>query len=175
MDPNLRDEVQGQDGKQELPSIHEQKIIINCGSGEVVKGYIELNGDIDSATFLDAIRGSPGVLPVRTLGTKALIEIQLSQIKSAYFVKSFRGNPERKDLRFYSNGPAVGSIWVEIRFKDNEVLEGLIENSAQHLIGDGFFLRPSDLGGNNLAVYVNKAAIASYRVLGVRAHRNSGG
>jgi hypothetical protein len=86
-------------------------------------------------------------------------------------VKSFAGNPQKKQLRFYKHGPEVAEIWVEIRFKDNEILEGLIDNSIEHLTGEGFLLHPSDVGSNNLAVYVNKAAIAEYRVLGVRGHR----
>jgi hypothetical protein len=33
---------------------------------------------------------------------------------------------------------------VEITFKDNEILEGVIENSISHLTSEGFLLRPTD-------------------------------
>jgi hypothetical protein len=71
------------------------------------------------------------------------------------------------------NGPSVGPIWAEIRFKDNEIIEAMIDNSAKHLSGDGFWFHPSDAGSNNLLVYVNKSAIANYRVLGIQAHFKS--
>jgi len=158
---------------EDLRSMHEHKIIINSGSGEVIKGYVELSVDMDSLATVDVLSKAVfGVLPVKVLGTKTMVGIRLTDVKSAYFVKSFRGNPQRKDLRFYSNGPTVRSVWVEIRFKDNEILEGLIDNSVDHLLGEGFLLRPSDVECNNVAIYINKAAIAGYRVLGVRALRN---
>jgi hypothetical protein len=153
-------------------STKEQKVIIHRITGEVVKAYIGCDVRNGMASFFETSEHSAsGIIPVRRVGMREWMPIEVREIKSIFLVKSFRGDPKRKALRFYRNGPALGNIWVEIQFKDNEILEGLIENSVQHLMGDGLLLTPSDPGSNNICMYVNKAAIANYRVLGVKALR----
>lgn len=166
-------EEQSERIREEKPHLmQDRKVVIHVCSGEVIKGYVDASEDVDPVTlFEDSQDVSFQVITVRTVGTKTALEIPLGNIKAVFFVKSFRGEPSRKDLRFYSNGPEVGKIWAEIRFKDNEVLEGLIENSVSHLVGDGFVVRPTDIGSNNLLVYISKAAVDSFRVLGVRASK----
>jgi hypothetical protein len=162
----------GQD--QPLP-VQEHKVVIHRVTGELIKGHLESNrtGDLGSL-FEPGENGASKSLPIRTQGAESRIDVPLGEIKSVFFVKSFRGDSNRKDLLFYTNGPEVGRIWVEVRFKDDEVLEGLIENSVKHLIGDGFFLRPTDFRSNNVIVYVSKSAIRSFRVLGIRSPREFG-
>lgn len=153
-------------------SLEELKVVVHLITGEIKKGYIAGVDKDHLDRFLSTLSGAAnGAFQVRVQGAKEPLAIQPRDIKAIFVVKSFQGDPKRNALRFYSNGPAVGNIWVEIQFKDNEIVEGLIENSIQHLIGEGFLLVPSDLGSNNLSIYVNKGAIASYRVLGVRAPR----
>jgi hypothetical protein len=155
-----------------LPSMKERKVVVKLRSGEVVKGHFILPGTAAAADpFCDWNQTRQTAITVRLLNSNAPMQIALNDVKAVFFVKSFRGDSKRKNLRFYTNGPAVGTIWAEIRFKDNEIIEAIIENSAQHLMGDGFMLRPSDADSNNTLVYINKSAIANYRVLGVRAHR----
>jgi hypothetical protein len=152
-------------------SKEEHKVVLHLKTCEVIKGNID-HGKDDLAAFFTSISGDAlGAIPVRIQGAKEPKPIEVREVKAIFVVKSFRGDAKRNGLRFYSHGPAVGSIWVEIQFKDNEIVEGLVENSLQHLMGNGFLLRPSDPGSNNIYIYVNKVAIASYRVLGVRALR----
>jgi hypothetical protein len=157
----------------EQPSVTtEQKIVVHACSGEIFKGYIELSGGVVPAVLCGHSEGvAKGTITLRSLGSKTTLDIPLQNVKSLFFVKSFRGDSGRKDIRFYSNGPEVGNLWVEIRFKDNEIIEGLVENSVQHLRGDGLVVKPTDTGSNNLLIYVNKEAIDSFRILGVRASR----
>lgn len=172
----IMEEQQGQVRDEQPSSTQEQKIIVHTCSGEIFKGNIEVSGDVDpAASFHDCEGVALRTITVRSLGSKTTLDIPMRNIKSVFFVKSFRGDPGRKDVRFYSNGPEVGKLWVEITLKDSEVIEGLIENSVLHLLGDGLVVKPTDMGSNNLLVYVNKAAIDSFRVLGVRASREFGG
>jgi len=172
----LTEEQPGQVREEQPCSTQEHKIVIHVSSGEIIKGYAELSQDLDPAALFDVSKGvALRTIAVRSVGSRTTLDVPLQDIKSVFIVRSFRGDPGRKDLRFYSNGPEVGKIWAEIRFKDSEVLEGLIENSVQHLLGDGLVVRPTDTGSNNLLVYVNKEAIDSFRVLGVRASREFGG
>ena len=147
----------------------EHKVVIHLNTGEMIRGYIEANSHKPGPSLGPSDFDASRVVSVRIPNVNDPLTIQLQDLKAIFVVKSFRGDPKRKGLRFYSNGPAVGHIWVEIQFKDNEIIEGLVDNSVQHLLADGFWLRPSDSGGNNICAYVNKAAIADYRVLGVRA------
>ena len=93
--------------------------------------------------------------------------MERSKIKAIFFVSSFEGDRDHEPVRFYHSGPSPKLIWAEVAFHDGEIVEGFVQNSLHHLLGDGFFLTPSSPGGNNRLIYVNKAAIASYRVLGV--------
>lgn len=155
------------------PLMKERKVVVKLRSGEVVKGYLILPGVDGTDLFSDSNRNVKAAITVRLLSSNAYMEIALSDVKAVFFVKSFRGDPKRKSLRFYTNGPAVGTIWAEIRFTDSEIIEAIIENSVQHLMGDGLLLHPSDADCNNVLIYINKSAIANYRVLGVRAHRDT--
>jgi hypothetical protein len=153
----------------------EHKIVINLGSRKVIKGYFAFpEGQEPASMFEGPVGTTPKSILVRLLESDQTLDIPLSGIKAIFFVKSFRGNPTRRALRFYANGPDPGRIWAEVRFKDNEAVEGKIENTATHLLSNGFLLHPSDSGGNNLLIYVNKSAVESYRVLGVKAHREPG-
>lgn len=154
------------------PLLKERKVVVKLRSGEVLKGYYIQTDVIGAQDLFDASnQNSKLPITVRLLDSNALMQVALSDVKAVFFVKSFRGDPKRKGLRFYTNGPAVGTIWAEIRFTDNEIIEATIENSVQHLMGDGFLLHPSDADSNNILIYVSKSAIATYRVLGVRGHR----
>ena len=95
------------------------------------------------------------------------LDLQWTDVKAVFFVTDFQGNPEREPVLFYSRGPEVGDIWAEVTFQDGEIMEGYVSNSLHHLTANGFFLRPTDPGGNNLLVYVNKSSLKEYRVLGV--------
>jgi hypothetical protein len=153
--------------------MEERKVVVKLRSGEVVKGYLTVSGADVADPLHDSNQNRTEALTVRLLNSNASLQIALDDVKAIFFVRSFRGDPKRKDLRFYSNGPAVGTIWAEIRFTDNEVIEATIENSIQHLMGEGLLVHPSDGESNNVLIYVNKSAIATYRVLGVRAPRVS--
>jgi len=95
------------------------------------------------------------------------VDLPWTEIKAVFFVSDFIGSSERDPVLFYTRGPEVGDVWVEVTFHDGEVVEGYVSNGLHHLIANGFFLRPTDPGGNNLLVYVNKSSLKGYRVLGV--------
>lgn len=149
--------------------LKERKVVVHLGSGSVLKGVIACPNDHDPEALFE--NEEIVEIEMRLLEAEEWMRIPIDDVKAIFFVKSFRGDAKRKALRFYSNGPDLGPIWAEIRFHDNEVLEGKIDNTARHLVGKGFVMHPTDSGGNNLMVYVNKKAVRGYRVLGVRANR----
>jgi hypothetical protein len=163
-----------EEASAEISSLSEYKVVIRFGSGGTAKGCVAARNESDLADLFGTPNvDNPGSIQMRSNETNTMVDVPLRDVKAVFVVKSFRGDSKRKGIRFYANGPGVGGIWVEIRFRDNEVIEGTIENSVRHLLGEGLLLRPSDEESNNLAVYINKAAIASYRVLGIRPCRES--
>src|SRR5947209_1770403 len=97
---------------EQLTALTEQKIVVHACSGEISKGYIELSGGVDPAALYD--QGvARGTITLRSLGSKTTLDIPLQNVRSLFFVKSFRGDPGRKDIRFYWHGPEVGKLGVE--------------------------------------------------------------
>ncbi len=113
------------------------------------------------ALDLDSIR-------IRPEPTSAAEQVWLNDAKALFFVSSLTGNKRQQPVLFHRNTAVTSGIWVRLEFEDGEVIEGLIHNSAAHLVQKGFFLLPTDPEGNNELVYVFKAALKDFRVLGMR-------
>jgi hypothetical protein len=141
------------------------KVVIAMQDGVLIKGYFCAEPPADLTLLAGNSDSHIHDRYISEDGTP--LEANWTQVKAVFFVSSFDGDRKYQPLRFYSNGPAIKSIWVEIVFRDGEVIEGIVQNSIHHLKDDGFFLFPSTPGGNNLLIYVNKTAIADYRVLGI--------
>ncbi len=138
----------------------------------MVKGFFETTVPTDLASLLEnPSRKFPVHLKLQCENGHKDQEIDLRTAKAVFFVKSFEGDKKKHAVRFYANGPSVHGIWVEVRFHDGEVVEGVIHNSLHHLVEDGFLLSPSDPDSNNEVIYVLKSSIQNYRVLGVRTVR----
>ena len=92
--------------------------------------------------------------------------VPLAKIKSVYFVKEFSEpfEPERKS--FFSR-PKLDGLWVRLRFRDQDVLEGIVVNDLLDLLDHGVRLTPPDLNGNTLWIFIPRAALAEIKVLGV--------
>ena len=119
-----------------------------------------------------AQRGLPETLRLRETLESPVEEISLQNAKAIFFVNSFEGKGHRQDIKFYTNAPIIHGIWAQAQFQDGEIIEGIVHNSMHHLIDPGFFLLPSDPESNNRLVYVVKAALKDYRVLGLRPISN---
>ena len=145
-----------------------ERVVIQCNN-EVIKGFVDQHKAEDLETLLgQSTRKMPEAITVRTESGE-LREIPTDQAKAVFFVKSFEGQMERDELKFFSHAPLVHGIWIQAEFRDGEVIEGIVHNSMHHLVERGFFLVPTDPGSNNKLIYVLKKALKDYRVLGIRA------
>jgi len=117
-----------------------------------------------------------GYLNPATLGRSDEIEllsldgehksIQLANVKSVYFVREFKDpfEPERKT---FLSRPKLDGLWVRLRFKDDDVMEGIVSNNLLDLLDTGVRLTPPDLHGNVLHMFIPRTALAEMKVLGV--------
>jgi hypothetical protein len=111
---------------------------------------------------------SPESFRLRHLESDVVEEIAAKDVKAVFYVNSFEGDSNHKELNFHSRAPIVHGIWVRLQFRDGEVMEGIIYNSIRYLVDPGFFLLPTDPDSNNRLVYVRKSWLSDYRVLGMR-------
>lgn len=145
-----------------------EKVVIQFGNKRV-KGYLES----PRWTTLDELLNNsthcpPLTFRVRHLESELIEEIPLSEIKAVFYVNSFDGNSDHKELNFHSRAPITHGIWVRITFLDGEAMEGIVYNSIRYLVDPGFFLIPTDPGCNNKLVYVVKSHLSDHRILGLR-------
>jgi len=96
------------------------------------------------AVLVQGIRRVPETLHLRKVDDDTIQEVPVSEVKAVFFVKSFEGQGSRNDLKFFSNAPMVHGVWVQLQFKDGEIMEGIILNGMHHLTEPGFFVHPTD-------------------------------
>jgi hypothetical protein len=110
---------------------------------------------------LDSIR-------LKLLDTEAVEDVSTKDAKAVFFVKTFDGDLRHRALHFHEHAPIVAGLWVRVYFYDGEMIEGIISNTKDFVLETGFFLRPTDPNGNNRLVYVLKAGLKDFHVLGMR-------
>lgn len=152
----------------EESSTRSEKVVIQFGT-RTVKGYLESPvWNTIEELLSDAPPSSPEILRVRLLDSNTVEEISIHDVKAIFYVHSFDGNAQHKELSFYGNAPIVHGIWMRIQFLDGETVEGIVHNSIRYLVDPGFFLLPTDPGGNNKLIYVSKSRLSDHCVLGTR-------
>jgi hypothetical protein len=150
-----------------------EKVVLQFGT-RTIKGYLEspLWNTIEDLLG-NAPIGSPETFRVRRLDNDLVEDIPINDVKAVFYVNSFEGNSDHKQLNFHTRAPIVHGIWMRFQFLDGEVMEGIVFNSIRYLVDPGFFMMPTDPGSNNKLVYVLKSWLVDHRVLGMRKLQSS--
>lgn len=134
-----------------------------------VRGTIPIN---ELGSIEQLLRNEPqaplSTITLDLIDTGERKEIPTSDAKAVFFVKTFDGDVRHKALHFHENAPIVPGLWVRVYFYDGEMIEGIISNTSDFVLSEGFFLIPTDPNGNNRLAYVNKAGLKDFHVLGMR-------
>jgi hypothetical protein len=93
-------------------------------------------------------------------------EISLSDVRSVYFVREFTNNYEPERKAFLSR-PKLDGLWVRMKFRDNDVLEGVVPNDLLMMLDSGVHITPPDLHGDTLRMFIPRSALTEMKVLGV--------
>lgn len=119
-----------------------------------------LAGYVNPLSFLQPA----GVELLSPEGHSALIPYL--DIKSIAFVRDFvqSAAPERQ---VFQTRPKMEGLWVRLRFRDGDLLEGVMPNNLLQLEHYGFTLVPPDSYGNQQRIFVPRASLQSVEVLGV--------
>jgi hypothetical protein len=93
-------------------------------------------------------------------------EVTIEDVRSVYFVREFTPNYEPERKAFLSR-PKLDGLWVRMKFRDNDTLEGVVPNDLLAILDSGVHITPPDLQGDTQRMFIPRAAITEMKVLGV--------
>lgn len=136
-----------------MPSTH-KKVIVRKMDRDAVQGYVNPAGFVvDGKVALLTPEGQ-----VQTIG--------LEEVKGVYFVREF-GEPESFARKTFPTRPRTEGLWVRLKFRDNEILEGMMANDLTQAAPEGYLINPPDTRANTQRIFVPRTALAELQVLGV--------
>ncbi len=97
----------------------------------------------------------------------AVSVVPYPDIKLVCFVRDFQQGEPRKELRLFTTRPKMEGLWVRMRFRDGDVMDGMLSNNLLQLDSYGLSVVPPDPGFQNQRIFVPKAALSTVQVLGV--------
>ncbi|MBS1852578.1 MAG: hypothetical protein JST79_16865 [Acidobacteria bacterium] len=136
-----------------MPSTH-KKVIVRKMDRDSVNGYVAPAHYVHDGK-LELLNTAGNV-----------VGIDLEDIKSVYFVREF-GEPEPVGRKTFTTRPRTEGLWVRLKFKDNEILEGIMANDLAQSLPEGFLVTPPDLRANTQRIFVPRSALDSLTVLAV--------
>ena len=131
-----------------------KKVVILLLNRVSVRGYLDPAG-----------LGRKETADILTSGGEHL-SIKLEDIKSIYFVREFT-EPFELERKTFLSRPKLDGLWVRLRFRDEDVMEGIVPNDLVDLLDSGVRLTPPDLHGNTLRMFVPRSALLEMNVVGV--------
>ncbi|MFY9805187.1 MAG: hypothetical protein WA211_15675 [Candidatus Acidiferrales bacterium] len=140
--------------KERVSSSTRKKVVVLLMDRTPLKGYLN-SPSLGAAETIDLLTPDG-----------EHVEIAAANVKSVYFVREFPEafDPERK---VFLSRPKLDGLWVRLRFRDQDVMEGIVANDLLELLDNGVQLTPPDIHGNNLRLFIPRSAIADMKVLGV--------
>ena len=147
-----------------MPSTH-KKVIVRKMDRDSVSGYVA------PANFV--VDGKLELL--NTTGN--VVGIDLHDIKAVYFVREF-SDSEVLTRKTFTTRPRMEGLWVRLKFKDNEIIEGMMPNELNLNLPEGYLLNPPDLRLNTQRIFVPRTSLTSLNVIaviGTGSRRRKGG
>jgi len=127
------------------------KIVARFKNGSLLKGKL-LDFSPDKRYFhLELESGEVITVDLQNL---KVVEIQMEELKAAFFVKDFTGNKDHKDM--YNDVITGSGKKVKVEFSDGEVIIGHTQGYSPER--HGFFVTPADVNSNNERIFVIKSA-----------------
>lgn len=142
-------------GRSDLGVSTNKKVLVTRFDREALSGFVNPQSYLSSDGFeLLSQEGSVSIVPYQ-------------EIKLVCFVRDFQQGEPRKDLRIFTTRPKMEGLWVRLRFRDGDAMDGMLANNLLQLDQYGFSIVPPDPGFQNQRVFVPKAALLAIEVLGV--------
>ena len=96
----------------------------------------------------------------------SLTRLPLPDIRAICFIREFDAGETWRKQRTFLSRPKASGLWVRVKFRDSETLEGVMPNN---LLGEpsGFAIVPPDPTFQNQRIFVPREAVTTVEVLGV--------
>ncbi|HEX3940755.1 MAG TPA: hypothetical protein VHX11_04655 [Acidobacteriaceae bacterium] len=136
-----------------------KKVIVRKLSQEWLSGYLPSLFPIEEESI--------GLLDLDGKITSVLLE----EVKWICFVREFSSpslnDPEHLRMKAFLRRPRNEGLWLRIRLKDNDCLEGLAQNDATLLDRHGLYLAPPDSRSNTQRLFIPRLAVKELEILSV--------
>lgn len=136
-----------------MPSTH-KKVVVRKIDRDTINGYVSPTNFVESGKLQ----------LLNTAGN--VVGIDLTEIKGVFFVREF-GDSESLMRKTFTSRPRTEGLWVRLRFKDSEILEGMMPNDLSQVLPEGFLINPPDLRSNTQRIFVPRTALEALTVLAV--------
>ena len=93
--------------------------------------------------------------------------VPYEEVKCVQFVRDFEPPEPSAERKVFNTRPKMDGLWVRARFRDGEVIDGILTNNLLALESAGFTIVPPDPYSNNQRLFLPRTALAELQVLGV--------
>lgn len=136
-----------------------KKVILDRFDRERIRGFVQPQSYLQVAGVeVMSQDGSVGLIPY-------------AQIKAVSFVRDLAGPGVFSERREFLARPKALGLWVELKFRDGDLLQGVLPNNLQMLEPQGYAFSPPETAGNAQRVFVPRQALEEVLVLGVNGTR----
>jgi Family of unknown function (DUF6982) len=140
--------------KLRAPASTHKKVVVLLLDRTTLRGYLNPAG-LGAADTLDLLTRE---------GEHRHFAVE--DVRSIYFVREFTDDYEPERKAFLSR-PKLDGLWVRLKFRDEETLEGVVPNDLLALLDRGVQITPPDLHGTTLKIFIPRTALSEMTVLGV--------
>jgi len=96
-----------------------------------------------------------------------LMRVPYGEVKLISFVRDFDAATSEASRKTFLTRPKTSGLWVRLRFRDEELMEGILPNNLLLVEPFGFEIVPPDANQNQQKVFVPREALLEVQVLGV--------
>jgi hypothetical protein len=93
--------------------------------------------------------------------------VPYEEVKAVQFVRDFEPSSPAAERKLFTTRPKMDGLWVRVKFRDGELMDGILANNLLQLDHLGFSIVPPDPYSNNQRLFLPRAALAEVQVLGV--------
>jgi len=131
------------------------KVVVHYCDGKLLKGYTH-----DFLPDKESFHLNTALEP----GTGTIHEVEISELKAVFFVKTIEGDGAYTEKRTFEEVDArsLHGIKIKVEFKDGEIVRGISLGYSK--AKRGFFIVPVDPRSNNERIYVVASSTAKVAV-----------
>lgn len=97
----------------------------------------------------------------------SILITRYEEIKTVCFIREFHEEAAAFEPSVFHARPKMNGIWLRMRFRDGELMDGVLPNNLLHLEPYGFGVTPPNPASNAQWVFVPRAALSGIDAIAV--------